>query len=246
VNTERSGFDNLRFTLGADPLDWIYDWLVALYTDDAVPGVGGMFTQLSWNFRDLYPQLRAPSGESYGQYPLRTKALSDGVDEAVTIPAGSAAYMHFRVDPGQRAEIRIAGGAGSCRESGPAHSMETGEVLRLAEADAASVCLDAGADGGEFVLIPIYTADGGSRQVSVRALGIASPSYAEAANHRMTRDGGHGVDQPRLTRDWELQFRQQEQNELADLIQAASSSSRPSYSVSSATGALRAAIVRTN
>jgi hypothetical protein len=94
-----TGFTNLANRLGTDPRPWFRDWTVAMYTDDAVAGVGAAYTQPSWNFRSIF------GGLSYGGgppgYPLGVVKPANGVASAATLSAGGGAvYYRMKVLPG--------------------------------------------------------------------------------------------------------------------------------------------------
>jgi hypothetical protein len=104
IDTNTRGMENLRRVVGADPMTWIQDWLVAVYADDALAGVDPRFATATWNMRSLYPMLTNSAGQpTWGRYPLKTRAL--GAQESITLRAGSAAYLRFGVAGGDRAEV---------------------------------------------------------------------------------------------------------------------------------------------
>jgi Bacterial Ig-like domain (group 2) len=100
VNNAFTGLDNLRETLGTDPIPLFRDWAVAAYTDDAVPGVPAAFTHPSWNYRSLYQTLDS-------RYPLETTVLNAGMATNLSLVAGGSAYLRAGVAPGQRASIAV-------------------------------------------------------------------------------------------------------------------------------------------
>jgi hypothetical protein len=103
VNNTRLGLNNLGFHLGVDPVAWARDWNVALYTDDAVAGVGPELTQPSWNFRSIYPALT-----SSGTYPLRTRPFTSSA--SFTLRASGAAYLRTAVAPGGTGRVGVTSG----------------------------------------------------------------------------------------------------------------------------------------
>jgi hypothetical protein len=93
-----TGFTNLANRLGTDPRPWFRDWAVAMYADDAVPGVAAQHRQPSWNFRSIY----GPGGLSYGGgaavYPLGKRDAANGVAQAFTVAGGGGAgYVRMGV-----------------------------------------------------------------------------------------------------------------------------------------------------
>jgi hypothetical protein len=100
VNSRTSGIQNLSRVLERDPLDLMRTWSAAVLTDDAVPGLPPLLTQPSWNFRSVVPALRTAS-----DFPLQVEPLQPETERQVTLTAGSAAYLRFRVGANQRAII---------------------------------------------------------------------------------------------------------------------------------------------
>lgn len=105
VNNSRLGLANLQHHLGVDPRVWARDFNVALYTDDAVPGVAPELTYPSWNFRSLYPAITNPS-----RYPLRTRALTSSTP--ISLRASGAAYLRTAVTAGSRGQVRVSPAGG--------------------------------------------------------------------------------------------------------------------------------------
>lgn len=105
VRTRATGLQNLQAALGVDPVLWMRDWAVAVYTDDAFAGVGAEWTQPSWNFRSVYT-----GHPGYKQYPLVTTALPVSGTTSTSITAGGAAYLRFGVGAGGEGEIRTSSG----------------------------------------------------------------------------------------------------------------------------------------
>lgn len=104
VNTTQTGVANLQTVFGVDPNDWMRDFLVAVYTDDAVAGVDARYSIPSWNLRSLYIALN-------GSYPLTTDVLADGVPLSFALsPGGGTRYVRFGVAPGQRADVALTQG----------------------------------------------------------------------------------------------------------------------------------------
>ena len=82
-------------------------YLVALYTDNTTFGVAPAYTNPSWNFREWLPHFVSNSSK----FPLPTRALL-GQPVQVSLVAGGAAYLRFRVEAGATAGVAITfGGA---------------------------------------------------------------------------------------------------------------------------------------
>jgi hypothetical protein len=105
VNNTTVGFENLRQRLGAEPVQWMRDWVVSVYTDDAGLNVPAIFTQPSWNFRSLYTA-------DIGRYPLFTRPLTSGQTANVTLVAGGASYLRAAVAGGRKASVTVASDPG--------------------------------------------------------------------------------------------------------------------------------------
>jgi hypothetical protein len=104
VNSSSSGIGNLNRVIEASPLDWMHDWAVSTYADDAGFPADARHLQPSWNFRSIMPAY----SNNNNRYPLRTIPLKDGVEsqEQLTLAGGGTAYFRFGIAPGQRAAIR--------------------------------------------------------------------------------------------------------------------------------------------
>jgi hypothetical protein len=106
-DTKTQGLANLREALGVNPREWIEDWAVSVYTDDAGLPLDDptRYTQASWNFRALLPQVRT-NGIPLGKFPLRTISMTGGEARALSLRGGGMAYLRFGVQAGQSAALR--------------------------------------------------------------------------------------------------------------------------------------------
>jgi hypothetical protein len=102
VNARTAGLDNLNRVLGASALDWMHDWAVSLYADDAVPGLDPRFTNPSWNLRDVYAWI-------WQGYPLAPQSLNPGSVNQLTLLPGGASHLLFGVDAHGRAALHVEG-----------------------------------------------------------------------------------------------------------------------------------------
>ncbi|HKJ93603.1 MAG TPA: hypothetical protein VJ957_10555 [Longimicrobiales bacterium] len=102
-NSTTAGVANLRNVIGSDPLQWMRDWAVSIYADDAVPGVDPVYTQPSWNFRSVLPALTNDS-----TFPLRVHALSAGSTLSFDLLPGGTAFSSFSLDAGHRGVIDLS------------------------------------------------------------------------------------------------------------------------------------------
>jgi hypothetical protein len=106
-DTKTQGLANLQQALGANPREWIEDWAVSVYTDDAGLALDdpARHTQPSWNFRTLLPQVRTNS-IPLGKFPLRTLSMTAGEARKLSLRGGGMAYLRFGVQAGQSAAVR--------------------------------------------------------------------------------------------------------------------------------------------
>jgi hypothetical protein len=89
VNSTSLGLTNLEQVLGANPRDWMHDWQVSVFTDDAGFAIADRYTQPSWNFRVL----TAARDES-GQFPLRTRGVGP-TSPGVLLQGGGAVFLRL-------------------------------------------------------------------------------------------------------------------------------------------------------
>lgn len=256
VNTEAAGMANLRAALGVEPLEWMQDWVISIYTDDEVARVAQIYQQRSWNFRSIYPAMRDSRGQPLGGYPLKTVTLENGRTTSLTIRAASGAFLRFGVAPGARAEIRLNGTATSCQSNGPALSLQVGDVHKVEGSAAGAICLEGGTAGAEFTYVPFSGSEVPQDQLvlSVTSTGIIpvlSPSSVPPADLGVL--AAVPQEQLRLDRDWERRLREREIVQLSPHVGDAGAPrlEGPSFSVSTTSAAgtveprLRVAIVRT-
>lgn len=85
-----TGIDNLEASIGADAADWLADFVVGVYADDAVAGVDPEYTQPSWNYRSVFGGL--------GGFPLGTRPLTNTVPLTLSYSrGGGATFIRFGV-----------------------------------------------------------------------------------------------------------------------------------------------------
>jgi hypothetical protein len=219
VDSNRRGLPNLQAAIGVDPMQWINDWSVAIFADDAVANAAPEFRQASWNFRSVYSQFRNDALPRWGRYPLDVKPLSEGTETA-DIPAAGAVYYRFEVLPNTRGELRFGSASGECQTV----TLAVGQVHRLPGDQARALCFDGGSTRSEYALIPFFVSGVGAERLSfsVTASGIvrlAEPTAGHAASHG---DGLLGdasaVRAMDPARQWEAQFRERAEQELSRLV----------------------------
>jgi hypothetical protein len=114
VNSRTFGIANLKNALGTEPLSWIHDWTVSLFSDDHVVTPDSRFQQPSWNYRSIVPASRILLGQANSSYPLTTGFLrptTTGQSPIVlSLHSGGATYHRFGVNAGQVAAIRTTSG----------------------------------------------------------------------------------------------------------------------------------------
>ena len=99
ANATSEGRANLQNVLGGDLNDWARDFLVAMYTDDAVSGVAPQYIAPSWNYRSLYTAL-------YGSYQLTVDPLTNTVTSTYLLGTGGGTrYTRFGIAAGTVATI---------------------------------------------------------------------------------------------------------------------------------------------
>ncbi len=106
VNSGRAGQENLRAVLGADPAEWMADWAVSLYADDAVKGTDARFREPSWDARSILT-------DEYQFFPLRVRTMSDAGSIPLRLSPGATSFLRFAVHAGGTATLRttVPGGA---------------------------------------------------------------------------------------------------------------------------------------
>lgn len=108
VNSTTSGRANLRRALEIAPGEWLADFAIAQYTDDAVRAVDVRYAFPSWNFREILPVLQTD-----GSYPLRVTPLPDGRSLTQRLSDnGGTAYLRAGVAAGGRGSVRLTAGPG--------------------------------------------------------------------------------------------------------------------------------------
>jgi hypothetical protein len=120
ANTQRTGLANLAAVFGSDALAIVRDWTVAQYADDAVTGTPSIYQHASWAYRGIFAAYQGNNG-----FPLLTHSLVAGTPVRVTLAAGGAAYIRFRVPANGSALITTA-----ASEGGPAPAGLTMTLLR--------------------------------------------------------------------------------------------------------------------
>jgi len=104
VNTNLTGKANLEAASGASVDDWWRDFVVAMYADNAVTGTSSVYTQPSWNFRDLFNTLN-------GVYQVQPRPLSNGVTLTLSYSrGGGSTYARLGVPAGGFATITALSG----------------------------------------------------------------------------------------------------------------------------------------
>jgi len=118
ANGTAVGIDNLRAVFGADVGGLLRDWNLSNYADDLVTSAPSQLMQLSWNWRDIYPNL----GSGGSTYPLTVTSLT--ASTSGTVIPGGAAYYRFSVAANATATLTVSGGSAST-------GLAQGTVLRL-------------------------------------------------------------------------------------------------------------------
>ena len=173
ANSTTTGIANLTTVLGGDPIPLLQNWGVSIYTDDGVTGVPSTFTQPSWNYR------QALSNEGLGGFRLDVDTLTNGATRRIELAAAGNAYLRLGVAAGGRADVRTVGpGVSGSAACSVAPLTAVGQVYQPASATSAAICLEGGAAGAEYVVIPFFasTSDSETALVSVTATGVTRPT----------------------------------------------------------------------
>jgi|DewCreStandDraft_2_1066082.scaffolds.fasta_scaffold00075_117 hypothetical protein len=106
VNSSQTGLANLQARLGTDPVPWVREWTVSVYTDDAVV-TEARYQQPSWNFRSIMSGFTSTGG----RYPLKVVRLDSATSPySFTLNAGSGAFLRGGVAPGAAVKVRFRSG----------------------------------------------------------------------------------------------------------------------------------------
>jgi hypothetical protein len=98
VNAPTQGipnFNNVFASIGG-LVGAVRTFVVANFTDNAVPGVQAAYQHGSWNFRDWLPHFTANNS----RYPLVARSLFSGAVQSFTLVPGGSGYVRFRVTAG--------------------------------------------------------------------------------------------------------------------------------------------------
>ncbi len=103
ANSTASGMANLQTVFNEPLQDWARDFLVAMYTDDAVAGIAPAYMAPSWNYRSVYGGL--------GGFPMAVNPLTNGTALPMTLrPGGGARYLRFGIPAGGNADLALTQG----------------------------------------------------------------------------------------------------------------------------------------
>lgn len=105
VDGTGTGKANLQAVTGADPNQWLRDFVVAMYADDAVGGIGAEHQNASWNYRSMFIALNAT-------YQLVPRPLTNGTPLTLSYSRdGGAAYVRFGVASNKAASFSVTSGS---------------------------------------------------------------------------------------------------------------------------------------
>jgi hypothetical protein len=100
VNSRTSGLRNLAEVLGEDPLEWMHDWNVSVFSDDMGVPTEDRFSQPSWNFRALVPPLLTAKN-----YPLQVLQPAAGEELRVRLTGTGTAFVRLIAPGGTVARV---------------------------------------------------------------------------------------------------------------------------------------------
>jgi len=168
VNSTTRGLANYEAVFGADAVEWLRDWSVSVYADDAAAGVDPRFTMPSWNFRSVYPLLTSPA-----RYPLKVDTLLAAAPRTIAVSSGSAAYLRFAVPAGGTGDVRTTLPGTTAEGACTPVTLAVGGVFQGTAAGASALCVGE----GEYTLIPFFgsRANNAATQMTVVATGVTVP-----------------------------------------------------------------------
>ncbi|MEP6781423.1 MAG: Ig-like domain-containing protein [Gemmatimonadaceae bacterium] len=110
VNSATAGLANLANVLPNGQLtQYFADWSVATFADDYPSSpqdqLDARYKYPSWNFRNIYPNLRIGGGSSLGVYPLAVRTLRSNASQRLSLAGGGAGYLRFAVPAGKSSVI---------------------------------------------------------------------------------------------------------------------------------------------
>ena len=107
VSSADTGMRNLEGVIQADPVQWMRDYLVALYVDDAVANLPDRYRVLTWNQRSVFATLFPGS-----TWALRPTALNNSVFRSASVQQSGGVYYRFGLAAGGEAQLTIDASAG--------------------------------------------------------------------------------------------------------------------------------------
>ena len=103
IDSNLEGKANLANAIGADPDEWLRDFIVAIYADDVVAGIAPEYTTRSWNYRSMLGAL--------GGFTLGTRPLTNGTPLTLSYSRdGGTAFARFGVPSDAYARITALSG----------------------------------------------------------------------------------------------------------------------------------------
>jgi hypothetical protein len=100
VNNNKVGMDNLGDVLSTNPDPWFRDWAASVYLDDTGATTQTVFSQPSWNLRDVINSLYKITS-----YPLQTRQLNAPV--TLSLASGAVAYLRGAVAANTGASVSL-------------------------------------------------------------------------------------------------------------------------------------------
>ncbi len=107
VNSLTSGLANIQTVIGGDPMPLMRQWATSVFTDGTVTGIDPAYTQLSWN----WPQVYALTRSSYKNPVSHT--LTTAVPVSVTLNSDGTAFFPFAVSNGGQGLVTVTGPGGT-------------------------------------------------------------------------------------------------------------------------------------
>jgi hypothetical protein len=104
VNSPDTGLRNVEGVIHADPMQWLRDWSVSLYADDAVSGLANRYRVPSWHLRSILNSI-APSLP----YPVTIIVLNPSVARNLSVEPGGSIHMRFGISGGSEGRVAVTG-----------------------------------------------------------------------------------------------------------------------------------------
>jgi hypothetical protein len=143
-------------------------------------------------------------------------------DGTVTGVAPGEAVIRAEVDGVKgSARVRVAAAPPHCGEAGAVRSMAVGEARVVSGIEASVFCLDGGAGGKEYLLVPYYAGDAGSARLAVQVEAQGTVPPLEDARPALESSAPAADAGPLPDAEFHARLRDRAERELAPLVPSA-------------------------